>query len=95
MELHAVKEDAVQVIRLFDDTHAENNLKHKLLHIMEKCAVKAIQTHATQSELKAELAVSKQKKITHYTNAAIEYQMLHSVKTRIHVKVRFSQVPVI
>jgi len=62
VELHAAKEDAVQVIRLFDYTHAENNLKHKLFHIMEKCAVKAIQTHATQSELKAELAVSKQKK---------------------------------
>ena len=65
VELPAAKEDAVRAIRLFDDAHAENtNLKHKLSHVMEKCAVEAIQTHAKQSELKAELAVSKQKNRT-------------------------------
>jgi len=65
VELPAAKEDAVGAIRLFDDAHAENtNLKHKLSHVMEKCAVEAIQTHVKQSELKAELAVSKQKNHT-------------------------------
>jgi hypothetical protein len=77
VELPAAKEDAVRAIRLFDDAHAENtNFKHKLSHVMEKCAVEAIQTHVTQSELKSELTVLKQKKITHYKNAVIEYQIL-------------------
>jgi len=62
VELPAAKGDAVQAIQLFDNAHAENaNLKHKLSHLMERCAVEASQTLVTQSELKAELAESKQK----------------------------------
>ena len=60
VELPAAKGDAVQAIQLFDNVHAENaNLKHKLSHLMERCAVEASQTLVTQSELKAELAESK------------------------------------
>jgi hypothetical protein len=65
VELPGAKKDAVLAVRLFDDVQAENaNLKHKLSHLMEKCAVEARQTHVTQSELKSELADSKQKNRT-------------------------------
>ena len=65
VKLPAAKKDAVLAVRLFDDVQAENtNLKNKLSHLMEKCAVEARQAYVTRSELKAELVDSKQKNRT-------------------------------
>jgi hypothetical protein len=64
VELPAAKGDAVKAMRLFDKGQMENaDLKHKLSHMMEKCAVEAGQTIVTHSELKAELAELKRKNL--------------------------------
>lgn len=60
VELPAAKKDAAQAIRLLGKTQIENaDMKNKLSHLMEKCAVEAGQAIVTRSELKAELAESK------------------------------------
>ena len=65
VELPAAKKDAAQAIWLLGQTQIENaDMKHKLSHLMEKCAVEAGQAIVTRSELKAELAESKHKNRT-------------------------------
>ena len=64
VELPAAKGDAVKAMRLFDKGQMVNaDLKHKLSHMMDKCAVEAGQTIVIHSELKVELAELKRKNL--------------------------------
>jgi hypothetical protein len=62
VELPTAKGDAARAIQLFEGAQTDNaDLKHKLSHLMERCATEAAQTAIVHSKLRTELVEIKQK----------------------------------
>jgi hypothetical protein len=60
VELPNAKGDATRAIQLLEQTRSNNeNLKHELSRLLERCTLEASKTKATQAEFKIKLARSK------------------------------------